>query len=130
MSDRKITPKSICIDCDGTLMFHEYPYLGAEAPHAIRVVKRLKLAGHTLILQTMRHGDLLQDAVKWCESKGIVFDYVNMNPMYETGSRKVYAHAYIDDHNIGIPMIRRPFDRKPVVDWDELERILEKNGYL
>jgi hypothetical protein len=125
-----ITPKQVKIDFDGTLAVHEYPYIGAEVPHAIRVTKRLKDAGHVIILETMRHDELLDEAVTWCKKKGIEFDYVNKNPMFETGSRKIYGHTCVDDHNIGVPMMYRPFDRKPMVDWLEVERIFEKTGYL
>lgn len=131
MMGDKITPRQVAIDFDGTLARHSYPMLGAPVPEAIRVVKRLKSAGHILILQTMRADDLLQDAVKWCEQQGLKFDYVNCNPMYETGSRKIYSHCSIDDHNLGISLIHDHWEqRKPMVDWMKVEKILEEKGYL
>lgn len=126
-----ITPKQIAIDFDGTLSYHNYPYLGGDIPDAVRVVKRLKEAGHILILQTMRADELLDDAKGWLKNHGLEFDYFNCNPMQETGSRKIYSHIFIDDHNLGVPLIFDPHkQRKPYVDWKACEKILENHGYL
>jgi hypothetical protein len=122
--------KQLSIDFDGVIAIHEYPFIGAEVPHALRVIQRLKDAGHILILQTMRADDLLQDALTWCKKKGLEFHHINCNPNYETGSRKIYSHVIIDDHALGVPIMRRPFDNKPMVDWIEIEKILQKQGYL
>lgn len=129
-----IVPRQICVDWDGCAAYHQYPAMGGPIPGAVRVLQRLKRAGHTLIMLTMRDGDLLDDAKRAAESWGIEFDYFNCNPMMETGSRKVYAHLYIDDHSACIPLIQPlPFNyknRKPFVDWITLETWLEQNGYL
>lgn len=126
-----IVPKSFAIDFDGTLQFHEYPYLGQPTPYAIRVVNRIKEAGHTLILLTMRYDEQLEEAKSWLTDHGLVFDYFNRNEMYETGSRKVYAHYYIDDHNLGSPVIYdEMIHRKPFVDWLALEKILEEKKLI
>lgn len=128
----KIIPRQIAIDFDGTLTYHVYPYIGGEVPDAFRVLKRLKAAGHTLILQTMRCDELLDDAVKWCKQNGVEFDYLNCNPMFETGSRKIYSHALVDDHNVGCPLIFHPKEesRRPIVDWKAVEKMFENMGYL
>ncbi len=116
---------------DSTLCYNCSPFIGGEVPDAIRVVKRLQDAGHILILYTMRVDELLTDAVKWCSDRGINFKYVNRNEMYETGSRKVYFHLLIDDKALGIPLIYHPHkSEKRIVDWVEVEKILEKLGYL
>lgn len=127
----KLSPRQITVDFDGTISYHNYPYLGGDIPHAVRVLKRLTDAGHILILKTMRHGELMNDAKNWCLQKGIHFTYFNCNPMQETGSRKIYSHLDIDDHNLGIPLIHDIWEqRKPFVDWLAVEKILEEKGYL
>ena len=129
-----ITPKQICVDWDGTCCYHQYPNMGGPVPGAVRVLQRLKKSGHTLIMLTMRDGDLLNVAKDVAKVWGIEFDYYNCNPMMETGSRKVYAHLYIDDHGAFMPLIQPPAfnykHRKPYVDWITLETWLEQNGYL
>lgn len=126
-----IVPKQVYIDFDGTCVRHEWPRIGAEVDHAVRVLKRLQ-EHHTLILVTMRQDELLNDAKKWFFDRDINITYVNRNGMYETGSRKIYAHMIIDDKCCGIPLVYHPHDasRKPFVDWLAVEKILEEKGYL
>lgn len=132
MEDKKITPRQIGIDFDSTLVYNCHPYIGGEVPGAVRVVKRLQKAGHVLILYTMRVDGLLADAKKWCADRDIEFTYINRNGMYETGSRKVYFHCLIDDKALGVPLIHHPHDvnRKPFVDWLEVEKLLVEKGFL
>jgi hypothetical protein len=127
-----MTPKQVIIDFDGTVVRHEHPMIGTEVPDAVRVLHRLQDAGHILILVTMRQDELLDDAVKWFADRKVRITYINRNEMYETGSRKIYAHMIIDDHCCGIPLVYHPHDanRKPFVDWRAVEKILENGGYL
>jgi len=123
--------RTFLIDFDATIAYNDYPFIGEEVPEAIRVLKRLNNAGHSLILLTMRHKSELADAKKWLQEKGVYFDYYNENPEFETGSRKVYGHLHIDDHNIGIKLIHdTSLHYKPFVDWLEIERILEEKELL
>lgn len=126
-----IVPKQIWVDFDGTVVRHEWPRIGAEVDHAVRVLKRLQ-EYHVLILVTMRQDELLEAAKQWFIDRGVNITYVNRNEMYETGSRKIYAHMIIDDKCCGIPLIHHPYDatRKPFVNWLAVETILENSGYL
>jgi hypothetical protein len=125
-----ITPKQIIVDFDGTVVRHEWPRVGAEVDHAVHVLKRLQ-QHHTLILVTMRQDELLENAMLWFSARDIKITYVNRNEMYETGSRKIYAHMIIDDKCCGIPMVYHPYNEgKPFVDWKAVEKILEEKGYL
>lgn len=97
---------TIAVDFDGTLVDHAYPKIGKEKPFAFEVLRMFQDEGHTLILWTVREGELLEDAVKYCESKGIRFYAVNSN--YPEGSyteapvsRKINADVFIDDSNVG-----------------------------
>ncbi|MDL2322618.1 hypothetical protein LJC52_01370 [Bacteroidales bacterium OttesenSCG-928-A17] len=95
---------TIAVDFDGTIVEHEYPKIGKPVPFAVDVLKKLHNEGHTLILWTVRHGRLLQEAVDYCNANGLTFYAINQNfPEEKPGdySRKVTADLYIDDRNIG-----------------------------
>jgi hypothetical protein len=126
----------VAIDFDGTVVLHEYPKLGREAPGACNWMRIWQEEGAKLILFTMRSDELsLKEAVDFCGKNGIVFYGVNENPSQKTWTQspKVYAHIYVDDAGIGCPLKENPNGR-PYVDWDivgpaVLKRILEiKNG--
>ena len=53
----------IGIDFDGTCVTHEYPKIGKDIG-AVPVLKELVEKGHKLILNTMRSGKELEDAVE------------------------------------------------------------------
>lgn len=95
----------IAVDFDGTIVQHKYPEIGAEVPFAIETILALQKEGHQIILWTYRTGDLLFEAVDFCESRGLEFYCVNSNYPEEefddTVSRKIYADLYIDDRNFG-----------------------------
>lgn len=89
-------------------------------------MKKLQEAGALLILLTMRSdgkhdGATLTEAVEFCRKNGIEFWQVNTNVEQDTwtNSRKVYAHAYIDDAAVGCPLLENPRSNgRPYVDWD------------
>ena len=97
----------IAVDFDGTIVEHKYPKIGKERPFATATLKKLIEDGHRLILWTVREGRLLDEAVEWCENKGVVFYSVNRDYPEETiennrhFSRKVKADVFIDDCNVG-----------------------------
>lgn len=113
----------IAVDFDGTIVQHKYPKIGKEIPFAIKTLKLLQQKGHKLILWTYRSGKELNEAVKYCEEKGLIFHAVNNDfdgeEFDNTYSRKIYADIYIDDRNIlGIP------------SWEEIYKLIterEKN---
>ena len=112
----------IAVDFDGTIVDHRFPEIGPFIPGAIEYLKKFKENGATLILWTMRsdggdHGNVLTEAVKTCEEKGIVFDHVNQHAQPWTTSPKVYAHIYIDDSAFGCPLKKYDFGWRPCVDW-------------
>lgn len=102
---------NIAVDFDGTIVEHRYPAIGKEIPFAIETLKRLSDEGHRLILWSVREGDPLDEAVKWCEERGLRFYAVNRNfdedSDYESRannaafSRKLKVQLFIDDRNVG-----------------------------
>ena len=122
----------IAVDFDGTCVTHDYPRIGKEIG-ATKVLKRLVEAGHKLILNTMRSGKELQDAIHWFNKNGIELYGVNENPTQKrwTTSPKVYAHMYIDDAAFGCPLRNVPdFSDRPFVDWDSIWRQLIHMGIV
>ncbi len=94
----------IAVDFDGTIVEHDYPRIGKPVPFAIDTLKLLQQdREYRLILWSVREGSLLQEAVDYCESKGLKFYAVNRNfPEEEIPSpRKINADLFIDDKNLG-----------------------------
>ena len=115
----------IAVDFDGTIVTHEYPQIGKEIPFATQTLKMLAKDGHRLILWTVREGRLLEEAVKWCNERGVDFYAVNKDyPEEELDnnnhySRKLKADIWIDDRNVG-----------GLPDWGTIYRIIsEKRTY-
>ena len=97
---------TIAVDFDGTIVEHRYPAIGPELPFAIDTLKRLHEERHRLILWTVREGRLLDEAVRFCQQRGLTFYAVNSNypeesPRHETYTRKLQADLFIDDRNLG-----------------------------
>lgn len=98
---------TIAVDFDGTIVSHEYPAIGAERPFAIDTLKMLIADGHRLILWSVREGQLLEDAINWCEERGVHFFAVNKDfpeenaDAYKDHSRKLKVDLFIDDRNVG-----------------------------
>lgn len=136
----------IAVDFDGTCVTHEFPKVGKDIG-AVPVLKKLVEKGHEIILCTIRcHNskkcvtdegvklvDTLQEAIDWFERNNIPLYGVNENPDQRdwTSSPKIYAHLYIDDAALGVPL---KFDGnisdRAFVDWEEVEQFLITNGVI
>lgn len=127
----EISKRTIAVDFDGTCVTHEYPKVGQEIG-AAPVLRELTDAGHQLVLFTMRSGDELNDAVEWFKSWGIPLYGKNRNPTQDewTTSPKAYAHLYIDDAALGVPLSYPSNGDRPYVDWPEVRRWLIGRSFL
>ena len=109
----------VAIDFDGTIVEDAYPSIGKPKLFAFETLQRLQQDGHRLILWTYRCGSKLEEAVSFCEERGISFYAVNKSfPEEEfdsSASRKIYADIFIDDRNLG-----------GHVGWGEIYQILTK----
>lgn len=99
---------TIAVDFDGTLVENRYPEIGKPLMFAFETLQKLQDEGHQIILWTYRSGIKLQEAVEFCEERGIKFYAVNKSypeEEYEEHlSRKILADFFIDDRNInGLP---------------------------
>ncbi len=100
---------TIAVDFDGTIVEHKYPAIGKEIPFATASLRQLIKDGHKLILWSVREGKLLEEAVKWCEERGVRFYAVNSDLDDDAHdrqgvanfSRKIKADLFIDDRNVG-----------------------------
>lgn len=122
------------IDFDGTLVKHQYPDIGEAVPNALECLKEYQKRGWKLVLNTMRSGQTLDEAVQYLKNNGVELYGINNNPDQKTwtDSPKVYAHYYIDDAAIGCPLLypsqvfaADPIER-PYVDWVAVNRQLDK----
>lgn len=112
-------PLIFAVDFDGTCVTHEYPKIGKEIG-AAPVLKALTDKGHKIILNTMRSGDLLDEAVNWFIDHNIPLYGINKNPDQKkwTDSPKVYANFYIDDANFGIPLVSLDgYSDRAFINW-------------
>ena len=98
----------IGVDFDGTLAVTRgsYPRIQKPIQEIIDYVLEEQRKGAYLILVTMREGDVLDQAVKWCKEQGIEFDAVNdnlphMKEFFKNNPRKIFCNEYLDDMNIG-----------------------------
>ena len=122
---------TIAVDFDGTVVSHAYPEVGDDAG-AVPVLKELVANGCKLILYTMRHGKLLDDAVNWFKKNDIPLWAVNENPDQQrwTSSPKVFANLYIDDSALGCPICFPDGEVRPVADWKRIREQLVEEGFL
>jgi hypothetical protein len=82
--------------------------------------------GAELILTTMRHDDLLIDAIQWFKDRDIPLIGTQLCPGQEswTSSTKCYCHILIDDSALGAPLKKGFGSDRPFVDWKFVEEIL------
>ena len=121
----------IAVDFDGTVVTHEYPNVGRFIG-AQKVLNKLIENRHQLILWTMRSGNELEEAVDWFRNNNIELWGINNNPDQHkwTESRKAYAHMYIDDAALGIPLCEGLQGERPFVYWDKVEQMLISMGVI
>lgn len=126
-SDSKDKPKAIfAIDFDDTIVEGEFPAIGSPNAGAIEVLKELTGKGYRLILNTMRTGDLLDQALVYCNTQYVNFWAVNENPEQKSwapDSTKIFAHVYIDNAGLGTPLMIGK-NGKPCVDWAKVREML------
>jgi hypothetical protein len=120
----------IAVDFDGTVVSHRYPRIGSEIG-SVSVLRDLVKAGHSIILNTMRSGKELDEAIAWFKKNDIPLYGVNEDPGQKewTDSPKVYAHLYIDDCALGVPLKTSALGSR-FVDWGAVRRLLEDLNLL
>lgn len=92
----------IAVDFDGTICENKFPRIGKPKKDILGALQFLQALGIETILWTCREGKLLEEAVEWCEQRGLRFTAVNDNTpkrkeLYGNNPRKVGADEYWDD---------------------------------
>lgn len=122
--------KIIAVDFDGTCVKHRYPYVGEDIG-AAPILRKLVENGHKIILLTMRDsGTVLRDALGWFRKNEIPLYAVNQNPSQNSwsDSRKVFAHYYLDDQAVGVPIIWEEDGKGYYVDWNAVDKWFKERG--
>jgi hypothetical protein len=129
----------IYLDFDGTVVEHYFPEIGAENPHAIKVIARLQAAGHEIVLNTYRADIDVQhvhEALDFIHSFEKIQQPIEkflpqkLEPRsFDLDIAKESNQLYIDDIATGIPMRRNiVLEHGMMVDWVQLEEKLEEAG--
>lgn len=105
--EKKLFPSILAVDFDGTLVENDFPAVGQFKPEVLSAVLAYQSMGWKIILWSCRTGKMLEDAVKACESAGLIFDAVNDNlpevqQYFGESTRKVFANLYWDDRNAAL----------------------------
>lgn len=95
----------IAVDFDGTIVKNAYPGIGAPMKDAAEALRYFKKRGHTIIINSCRAGNYVDDMRQYLLYNGIPFDFINENDpkrtaQYGGDTRKISADVYIDDKNI------------------------------
>lgn len=114
----------ISVDFDGTVVLAGvHPEVGAEITGAADTLKECVDLGAKLILNTCRHGEALYAAINWFDERKIELWQVNRNPHFPDAKGKTYAHIYVEDRGLGIPL-KRLTGILPFVDWEKARPML------
>lgn len=118
----------IAVDFDATLCKpHLYPYIGVVNGRCFEILKKWQDLGCMIILNTMRGGKELQDAINWCSEYGFTFDAIGRNPTQDSWCGKDVYKCYsvldVDDRAAGCPLIGEETDGRGWVDWETIDKM-------
>jgi len=128
---------TIFLDFDGTVVEHCYPKIGKINPGSFKVINKLHNAGHRIVLNTYR-----ADCADGTKEEAVMFmnncPYLDFNILETTSLKKPPPQwenpnpsnilMYIDDNSVGIPMRDGFHVGTKMVNWEELDKLFEKNG--
>ena len=113
---------TISIDYDDTIVYADYPNKGLIKTNAKEVINRLYEEGHHILIWTCRAREKAEIAKEYLIDCGVKFHLINENlpsniEEYGGDTRKMSAHIYIDDKQLGgIPD-----------DWTIIEQMIKKD---
>jgi len=91
------------IDFDGTIVENKYPYIGEiRKQKYVDMMMLWEDLTKIIIIWTCRTGDQLNEMRKFLIKNNIPFDFINENPLFPEGGRKIFAHKYHDDRNVPV----------------------------
>jgi hypothetical protein len=143
----------VYLDFDGTVVEYDFPRVGRCNFGCIEVIDKIQKAGHTVVLNTARcEGEdpkYMQQAIDWFqyawmlvkdrEDIGVDADF-ELLPIEATKTKiqpckwdlsNIYEQGYlmIDDNAYGMPLKPSCMVSRPMVDWDEVDRQLERINF-
>lgn len=87
-------------DFDGTIVDNKFPEIGEIIGGKVEQLNELwKDIKNIIIIWTCRNGNFENQMRAFLNQKKIPYDFINENPIFDTGSRKIYATTYHDDRN-------------------------------
>ena len=87
-------------DFDGTIVQNKFPEIGEIIDGTVTRMNDLYYdVENIIIIWTSRSGEYERLARAFLLKNKIPFDFINENPLFNTGSRKIFAHEYFDDRN-------------------------------
>lgn len=102
-NEMRLPPKKYkfyAFDFDGTIVMNEFPKIGSCIENQIIRMETLwEDLSNIIIIWTCRTGDYINQMREFMIKNNIPFDFINENPVFDLGSRKIFAHEYIDDRN-------------------------------
>lgn len=81
-----------------------------------------------IIINSMRHEELLEEPLKILHDKGIEIYGVGRNPDQDQDGNivnKCFSVFDIDDRDVGIPVYKEMGRKRPYVNWEEVEKLME-----
>lgn len=87
-------------DFDGTITENKFPEIGEIINGTVEKMNALyDDLKNIIIIWTCRNGEYELMVRDFLIKHKIKFDFINQNPIFDTGSRKIFAHTYYDDRN-------------------------------
>ena len=84
-------------DFDGTIVTNKFPEIGEIIDGTVERMNRLYTdLANIIIIWTCRSEDYTSQMRQFLIKRKIPFDFINENPIFDTGSRKIFAHEYHD----------------------------------
>lgn len=92
--------KSVAFDFDGFLVENDFPGIGEQIPENIKeLYSYAEKIEWVIIIWSCRSGSKENEMRQYLIQSKIPFDFINENPTFKTGSRKIFATRYYDDRN-------------------------------
>lgn len=90
-------------DFDGTIVENSFPEIGEILSGTVSKMNYLyENLANIIIIWTCRNEDYSCHMRQFLLDHKIPFDFINENPIFDTGSKKIYAHFYYDDRGRAI----------------------------
>ena len=100
-------------DFDGVIVKNEFPRIVTINAKIVNKMRTMRNDfGKIIIINTCRSGDYENKMYRFLLENSIPFDFINENPFFETGSRKIFAHQYYDDRNASIEQKVRNYNKR------------------